>query len=112
MGAAGWASLVVLDLNRGAPPGAPHCRRHLLVGVGERQAGTHPRSATPPGTGLQSRSRQGRWRQEFDDLRPSLSHPIVTELGHRLGSARGVDCYASVEDSVVLLGPPRSVFPS
>jgi len=42
------------------------------------------------------------------DLRPSLAHPQVTELGHRLGSARGVDCYASVEDSMVLLGPPRS----
>ena len=42
------------------------------------------------------------------DLRPSLAHPQVGDLGHRLGSARGVDCYASVEDSVVLLGPPRS----
>jgi type IV secretion system protein VirD4 len=42
------------------------------------------------------------------DLRPSLTHPQVTELGHRLGTARGVDCYASVEDSMVLLGPPRS----
>ena len=42
------------------------------------------------------------------DLRPTLVHPQVTELGHRLGRAHGVDCYASVEDSVVLLGPPRS----
>jgi type IV secretion system protein VirD4 len=42
------------------------------------------------------------------DLRPSLAHPQVTDLGHRLGRARGVDCYASVEDSMVLLGPPRS----
>jgi type IV secretion system protein VirD4 len=42
------------------------------------------------------------------DLRPSLAHPQIGELGHRLGSSRGVDCYASVEDSVVLLGPPRS----
>ena len=42
------------------------------------------------------------------ELRPSLSHPQVGELGHRLGSARGLDCYASVEDSMVLLGPPRS----
>jgi type IV secretion system protein VirD4 len=42
------------------------------------------------------------------DLRPSLANPQVTELGHRLGTARGVDCYASVEDSMVLLGPPRS----
>jgi type IV secretion system protein VirD4 len=42
------------------------------------------------------------------DLRPSLAHPQVTDLGHRLGRARGVDCYISVEDSMVLLGPPRS----
>jgi type IV secretion system protein VirD4 len=42
------------------------------------------------------------------DLRPRLVHPQVGELGYRLGSARGVDCYTSVEDSVVLLGPPRS----
>ena len=42
------------------------------------------------------------------DLRPSLANPQVTELGHRLGSARGVDCYASIEDFLVLLGPPRS----
>ena len=41
-------------------------------------------------------------------LRPSLTRPRVTDLGHRLGRSRGVDCYASVEDSMVLLGPPRS----
>jgi type IV secretion system protein VirD4 len=42
------------------------------------------------------------------DLRPSLTHPRVGDLGHRLGRGRGVNCYASVEDSMVLLGPPRS----
>jgi type IV secretion system protein VirD4 len=42
------------------------------------------------------------------DLRPSLTHARVGDLGHRLGRGRGVDCYASVEDSMVLLGPPRS----
>jgi type IV secretion system protein VirD4 len=41
-------------------------------------------------------------------LRPSLSHPRPVEVGYRLGSARGVDCWASVEDSMLLLGPPRS----
>ena len=42
------------------------------------------------------------------DLRPSLTRPQAGDLGHRLGRGRGVDCYASVEDSLVLLGPPRS----
>ena len=41
-------------------------------------------------------------------LRPSLTRATVNDLGHRLGRSRGVECYACVEDSMVLLGPPRS----
>jgi len=41
-------------------------------------------------------------------LRPSLTHPPASEVGYALGSSRGVTCWASVEDSMVLLGPPRS----
>ena len=41
-------------------------------------------------------------------LRPSLTKVVVSDVGLRLGRSRGVDCYASVEDSIVLLGPPRS----
>lgn len=41
-------------------------------------------------------------------LRPRLASPGVDDLGHQLGRARGRGCYASIEDSVVLLGPPRS----
>ncbi len=41
-------------------------------------------------------------------LRPSLSKPGPTDLGIRLGTSGGVECFASVEDSVIILGPPRS----
>jgi type IV secretion system protein VirD4 len=41
-------------------------------------------------------------------LRPAVTHPTAVDLGHRLGRSRGVDCWSSVEDSMVLLGPPRS----
>ncbi|ADU49607.1 hypothetical protein Intca_3121 [Intrasporangium calvum DSM 43043] len=41
-------------------------------------------------------------------LRASLSQPSVGDLGFRLGSSRGVDCFATVEDSILVLGPPRS----
>jgi type IV secretory pathway TraG/TraD family ATPase VirD4 len=41
-------------------------------------------------------------------LRPSVAKPTSKDLGLFLGSSRGVDCYASVEDSMVILGPPRS----
>jgi type IV secretory pathway TraG/TraD family ATPase VirD4 len=30
------------------------------------------------------------------------------DLGYRLGSSLGTDCHASIEDSIVVLGPPRS----
>ncbi len=41
-------------------------------------------------------------------LRPDLRRASVTDLGTRLGTSRGVTAYATVEDSIVVLGPPRS----
>jgi type IV secretion system protein VirD4 len=41
-------------------------------------------------------------------LRPGLTTPHIEDLGHALGEARGVTCFATVEDSIVILGPPRS----
>ncbi|MDP9093690.1 MAG: TraM recognition domain-containing protein [Actinomycetota bacterium] len=41
-------------------------------------------------------------------LRPSLEAATASELGYLLGQSRGVDCWASVEDSLIVLGPPRS----
>ncbi|MGC1239902.1 MAG: TraM recognition domain-containing protein [Acidimicrobiales bacterium] len=41
-------------------------------------------------------------------LRPSLQKPEVRDLGFFLGTSRNVSCFASVEDSTVILGPPRS----
>lgn len=41
-------------------------------------------------------------------LRPSVAKPVPRDLGLFLGTSRRVDCYASVEDSMLILGPPRS----
>jgi type IV secretory pathway TraG/TraD family ATPase VirD4 len=41
-------------------------------------------------------------------LRPSLGAPRISDLGFQLGTSRGVACYATVEDSTLILGPPRS----
>jgi type IV secretion system protein VirD4 len=41
-------------------------------------------------------------------LRPGLAEVTPAALGHSLGRSRGVRCWASAEDSVVILGPPRS----
>ncbi len=41
-------------------------------------------------------------------LRPSLIKPAPSDVGYLLGSSKGKDVWASVEDSVLVLGPPRS----
>jgi len=41
-------------------------------------------------------------------LRPSIARATPADLGYELGRSRGVACYMSVEDSAVVLGPPRS----
>lgn len=41
-------------------------------------------------------------------LRPSLDHPTPGDIGYLLGRSRGMEVWASVEDSILLLGPPRS----
>jgi len=41
-------------------------------------------------------------------LRPSLTGPRPGDVGYRLGVSRGVACWASVEDSILVVGPPRS----
>lgn len=41
-------------------------------------------------------------------LRPDIAHPAATDVGWRVGKARGMDVYVSIEDSVALEGPPRS----
>ena len=41
-------------------------------------------------------------------LRPSLESPTPQDVGYLLGSSRGTKVWASVEDSILLIGPPRS----
>ena len=41
-------------------------------------------------------------------LRPSIQNPAVTDVGYLLGASRNVNGWASVEDSILLIGPPRS----
>ncbi len=53
---------------------------------------------------LSAKAVLGRGKQ----LRPDLSRPAPTDVGWRVGRARGMDVYVSIEDSVALEGPPRS----
>lgn len=41
-------------------------------------------------------------------LRPSLDEAVPSDVGYLLGRSRGRQVWASVEDSILLIGPPRS----
>jgi len=41
-------------------------------------------------------------------LRPSITTPAPADVGYLLGTSHGVGVWASVEDSMLLIGPPRS----
>jgi type IV secretory pathway TraG/TraD family ATPase VirD4 len=41
-------------------------------------------------------------------LRPSLTKPSPADVGYRVGHARGKQVWVSVEDSILVIGPPRS----
>src|SRR5699024_12086372 len=41
-------------------------------------------------------------------LRPSLNDPDPGDVGYRIGTSKGREVWASVEDSILLIGPPRS----
>src|SRR3546814_9129000 len=75
-----------------------HASRHdprRLIGVATR----HDVTSTASKKALLSRSAT---------LRPSLDRAEPGEVGYLLGRSRGMEIWASVEDSVLVLGPPRS----
>jgi type IV secretory pathway TraG/TraD family ATPase VirD4 len=41
-------------------------------------------------------------------LRPSITHPKPGDVGYLLGRSCGQEIWASVEDSILVIGPPRS----
>jgi type IV secretion system protein VirD4 len=41
-------------------------------------------------------------------LRPSLNRPTADDVGYLLGTSHGRKIWASVEDSILVIGPPRS----
>lgn len=68
----------------------------------ERLAGT----ATAPEIAAAASSRQ--LKKNARTYRPSLERATPSDVGYLLGRARGREVWATVEDSVLLIGPPRS----
>lgn len=81
----------VISGARGIPPG----RRASLAGLARRQE-------------IKRAAGESRLLARGAVLRPGIGSARSVDLGVCLGRARGVECWVSVEDSVVLLGPPRA----
>jgi len=47
-------------------------------------------------------------RDRGDVLRPALKSPVASDLGWELGTSRGAGVWASVEDTVLVVAPPRT----
>ncbi|SDU77216.1 type IV secretory system conjugative DNA transfer family protein [Jiangella alkaliphila] len=67
-----------------------------------RLAGTATRAEVARHASAEALTRRGA------TLRPSLQQPRPGDLGYQLGRAHGRPVWASVEDSILLIGPPRS----
>jgi hypothetical protein len=86
----------------------------LSVTVVHHLAPGHPGTSTAHGDGFAPRAEIERSAgsrallRRSRTLRPSLRHPRPADVGYFLGTSRRVQCWASVEDSMLLLGPPRS----
>ena len=75
-----------------------------------RQAAQDPRRQDGTATGhevAKSASAKALMRRA-GTLRPSLESPRPGDVGYRLGTAHRHEVWASVEDSILLIGPPRS----
>lgn len=80
----------------------------LLMGLAGRGATSLGKSGTATRKEVRRSADSRRLRARSSTLRPSLTSPAPAELGYLIGASRGVECYCSVEDSAVVLGPPRS----
>lgn len=81
-----------------------------LVGTRRGDRGSDPRRRSGLASAAQIRKlASGRaLSRRGATLRPSLRAPTPAQVGYRLGRAKGQQVWASVEDSMLLIGPPRS----
>jgi type IV secretory pathway TraG/TraD family ATPase VirD4 len=99
-----WGVVAVLLLAVGL---AAWSIMHLVRAYG---GGNDPRRRAGLATGIEiNRVASGRaLRRRAGTLRPSLHKPAPADVGYLLGRAKGRQVWASVEDSMLLIGPPRS----
>lgn len=91
VGGAAWVAWTLIARLRHRSERDPH-----------RIQGIATRRDIDPVASKRSLARRGR------NLRPSISHPRPEDVGYLLGRSCGREIWASVEDSILVIGPPRS----
>ena len=76
--------------------------RHRSSQDPRRIVGTATRRDIAPVASKRALVRRGK------NLRPSLTAPTPGDVGYLLGRSHGQEIWASVEDSILIVGPPRS----
>ncbi|MGO1318546.1 MAG: type IV secretory system conjugative DNA transfer family protein, partial [Cellulomonadaceae bacterium] len=97
-------ALLLAVLGVGVGWGWMRLRRHT------RQVELDPRRAAGVATrhDVQTTASEAALLRRAGSLRPSLENPAAVDVGYRLGTSKGRPVWASVEDSLLLIGPPRS----
>jgi type IV secretory pathway TraG/TraD family ATPase VirD4 len=94
LGGAGWLTLKVWE----------------WINASKRRAHSDPRRivGTACGSEIQAGASSKALLKRAKTLRPSIVKPKPHDVGYLLGESHGVGVWASVEDSILLIGPPRS----
>lgn len=68
----------------------------------------HHLEGTATARELQANASAKQLLKKAEVLRPSIEKPQATDVGYLIGNSRGRQVWATVEDSILLIGPPRS----
>lgn len=99
-----WCLAFALGLSAGGVAYAIHrgCRARTQRVAWHHRAGMATRSDIARAAGA------GRLKGRIQTLRPSTTAASVHDVAHAVGLSTGIKCFITVEDSTVVLGPPRS----
>jgi type IV secretory pathway TraG/TraD family ATPase VirD4 len=82
--------------------------RHVLNQRQKTQSDPRRLAGTASAGEITRAASRGALLRKASTLRPSLQHPGPKDIGYLLGSSHGRQVWATVEDSILLIGPPRS----
>lgn len=103
--AAPWPALLLFGVGFGL---LLLVERNGIASSGRESARNRLSAHAAPRADVRRTAGRRRLRRSATTLLPARTGATLRDVGYSIGSSRGVTCHASIEDSVVVLGPPRS----